>query len=446
MRFEDASTVPRDREGYLVIGNTTLSKRICQELAGGGDHVDHLVEPADDVLAEGVRRGPIAVAVVVHDDVLAVRYALATAHLDPTLRILVTIFDRTIADHVGRLLPQAVVTSPAGIAAPSLAGPCLGPDVVAAWVEGGVEHRVVQAGGDRAHHTAPRPQRGDAGVRLGQLVLRLGVHDLSARLMVVGLVGLLTVLAVDFVWLMLGGHHGVADAFLESARVVATVGPGPTDPSAAYATFSGIAMLCCVGFTALFTAGLVDRLLEPRLISMLGSRSAPRRDHVIVVGMGQVGIRLCTELRRLGVPVVGVERDPAAPQLHVARALRIPVVAGHGGDREVLERVGLRRALALAAVGSDENDNIAIAIAANAIAPGTRVVLRAGEQEAIAETRSLLPLGVTRDVWSIAAARIVDVLRDGNDDDPVARLLEGPADDADTATEQRQPCRHAAMT
>ena len=146
------------------------------------------------------------------------------------------------------------------------------------------------------------------------------------------------------------------------------------------------------------------------------------------------------------MPVVGVERDPAAPQLHVARALRIPVVAGHGGDREVLERVGLRRALALAAVGSDENDNIAVAMAANAIAPGTRVVLRAGEQEAIAETRSLLPLGVTRDVWSIAAAHIVDVLREGSAGDPVARLLETPAEDADRAVEKRQACRHAVLT
>jgi voltage-gated potassium channel Kch len=446
VRVEDARALPGDRAGYLVIGNTPLSKRICQELAGGGDHVDHLVQPADDVLAEGVRRRPVAVAVVVHDDVLAVRYALATAHLDPTLRMLVTIFDRTIADHVARLLPQAVVTSPAGIAAPSLAGPCLGSDVVAAWEADGVEHRVVQAGGDRVHRTAPRRSRGDARVRVSQLMLRLGVQDLSARLMVGGLLGLLTVLAVDFVWLMVDGHHGVADAFLESARVVATVGPGPTDASAAYATFSAIAMLCCVGFTALFTAGLVDRLLEPGLVSLLGTRSAPRRDHVIVVGMGQVGIRLCTELRRLGVPVVGVERDLAAPQLHVARALRIPVVTGHGGDREVLERVGLRRALALAAVGSDENDNIAVAIAANAIAPGTRVVLRAGEQEAIAETRSLLPLGVTRDVWSIAAARVVDVLRDGSGADPVARLLDTSADDAVLSADHRQPCRHAVMT
>jgi voltage-gated potassium channel Kch len=445
VRVDDTRPLPDGHARYLVIGDTTLSKRICHEIASGTDHVDHLVEPADDVLAEAVLKGPSAVAVVVHDDVLAVRYALAIAHLDPTLRVVVTIFDRTIADHVGALLPQAVVTSPAAIAAPSLAGPCLGPDVLAAWEADGVEHRVVSSGGERVHHTAPPRSRGRAQVRVSQWILRLRVQDLSARLMVGGLLGLLAVLAIDFTWLMSDDHHSAADAFFESARVVATVGPGPADPSAAYAIFTSIAMLACVGFTALFTAGLVDRLLEPRLIALLGSRSAPRRDHVIVVGMGQVGIRLCTELRRLGVPVVGVERDLAAPQLHVARALRLPVVAGHGGDREVLERVGLRRAMALAAVGSDENDNIAVAIAANAIAPGTRVVLRAGEQDAIAETRSLLPLGVTRDVWSIAAARIVDILRNGSAVSPIARLLRTPADNAGSPAEQRRSCRHTLV-
>jgi hypothetical protein len=81
----------------------------------------------------------------------------------------------------------------------------------------------------------------------------------------------------------------------------------------------------------------------------------------------------------------------------------------------VLERLGLRRALALAAVGSDEYDNIAVAIAANAISPATRVVLRAGEQEAIAETRSLLPLGLTRDVLGLTARSIAGRMRDAEE-------------------------------
>jgi voltage-gated potassium channel Kch len=232
----------------------------------------------------------------------------------------------------------------------------------------------------------------------------------------------------------------VLDALLESARVVAAVGPGPTAGSAAYAVFSAAAMLATVGFTALFTAGLVDRMLEPRLVSLFGARRAPGRDHVIVVGMGQVGIRLCMELRRLGVPVMGVERDPAAAQLHVARALRIPVVVDHGADRGVLERLGLWRARALAAVGSDEYDNIAVAIAADAVAPGGRVVLRAGEQEAIAETRSLLPLGVTTDVVSMAARRIGELLTDHELAPQGSR--EVPVTAARADAHRRLSCRH----
>jgi voltage-gated potassium channel Kch len=380
---------------FLVIGKTTLSRRVCEELAAYGEGIDHLAEPGDRELQAAVDRGLTGAAVTVHDDVQALRYALALAHLDVELRIVVTIFDRTIADRVRALLPQAVVTSAADLAAPSLTGACL-------------EHALSGRGRRHVGLAVPRPQ------------------DLSSRLLLAGFFGLLAVLVTDFAWLTLAGRRGVLTALLESSRVVATVGPGPLRGSSAYSVFSAVAMLATVGFTAIFTAGLVNRMLEPRLTTLFGARRAPRRDHVIVVGLGQVGIRLCAELRRQGWPVVGVERDETAAQLHVARALRIPVVIDHGADRAVLERLGLRRAVALAAVGSDEYDNIAVAIAANAIAPGTRVVLRAGEQEAIAETRSLLPLGITRDVLSIAARSIADSLRVDTD--------QGPLDDRASAT------------
>lgn len=38
-------------------------------------------------------------------------------------------------------------------------------------------------------------------------------------------------------------------------------------------------------------------------------RAVRRRDHVVIAGMGQVGIRLALLLRDSGVPVVGIERD-----------------------------------------------------------------------------------------------------------------------------------------
>ena len=55
-------------------------------------------------------------------------------------------------------------------------------------------------------------------------------------------------------------------------------------------------------------------------------------------------------------------------------------------------------------MGSDDLDNIEIAIAALGIAPETRVVLRAGEGDVVTETRSLFHIGQVVDVSALTAA------------------------------------------
>ncbi len=221
------------------------------------------------------------------------------------------------------------------------------------------------------------------------------------------MLAVLAVLIGDWVWLV-GCGHPSAEAFFDAARVVAGVGPaGAPADAQGYQVFAGLAMLSTVAFTALFTAGVVDRMLGPKLIGLVGPRTLPRSGHVIVVGVGQVGMRFCAELRSRGVPVVGVERDPQAAAARLVRNSGVPVMTGNGGDRHVLERLRLRTARALAAVGSDDLDNIAVAIAARGVAADTRVLIRVGEHEAIAETRSLLPMGTIRDVTGMAAGYVV---------------------------------------
>ena len=78
-----------------------------------------------------------------------------------------------------------------------------------------------------------------------------------------------------------------------------------------------------------------------------------------------------------------------------------PSGLGDGSDRRLLEKLRVHRARALAAVGSDDLDNIAVALAVAGTAPSCRLIIRAGEHEAIAKTRSLLPLNIIRDVTSI---------------------------------------------
>jgi voltage-gated potassium channel Kch len=127
----------------------------------------------------------------------------------------------------------------------------------------------------------------------------------------------------------------------------------------------------------------------------------PRRDHVVVVGLGQVGLRLCMMLRTLGVPVTAVELDPDADNIRRARQYDIPVVIGRGSSRAVLRRLSLERARALAAVTSDEIENIAAAVAGLAIRRTLRTVLRAGGGDVLDETRALFRIGSVRDVYLI---------------------------------------------
>ena len=52
---------------------------------------------------------------------------------------------------------------------------------------------------------------------------------------------------------------------------------------------------------------------------------------------------------------------------------------------------------------SDDLVNIAVSVAALAIGPHVRIVLRAGDDDAVTETRALFPIGEVRDVNRIGA-------------------------------------------
>ncbi len=168
-------------------------------------------------------------------------------------------------------------------------------------------------------------------------------------------------------------------------------------------------MLLSLVLEATATAGLINRLMSPRLVAIVGRRTLPRRGHVIVVGLGQVGVRLCLMLRQRGIPVVGLERAAEVPNIRIARTLGIPVMVGDGAERRLLLRLGADRALALAAVTSDDHVNVEISVAATAISEHLRVVLRAGDDDAVTETRALFHIGVVRDVNRLAAEHFADL-------------------------------------
>jgi hypothetical protein len=319
----------------------------------------------------------------------------------------VTIFDRTVADQVVKSIPNCQVISMADAAVGSILGPCFDPDLTALHRDGDLLG--IRAGGAEPAVVAldHRP-RGLASRVARRLRAQLRPHDRWSRMLLWSLGGLLALVAGETVVGLTAGHEPFVGALYGAVKTITTVGPGAAleEGPGWVQLYGALSMATALVLTAIFTAVLVNRLLSRRLTGILGSRTVPRSDHVIVVGLGQVGLRLCLELRALGIEVVAVEQDPAAAHVPIARSLSVPILIRRAGDRQVLERLSLRSARALAAVTSDERENIAVSVAALAVAPGVRTVLRAGSNEVTRETQALFPIGVAQDMQRIAATAL----------------------------------------
>ncbi len=395
----------------LVIGDLEATRLVCALLRDEGVDVVHLLEPEEAALRTALEHPVAGVAIVVRGDLPALRFALLVEHLQPGVPIVVTIFDRTLGRHLAEVLPRCTVTSPADVAAPAIAAACVRPEALAVLAgAGGVQELVETDEGVALRASVLEPD--GWGRRVGRWLPRR--HGGSEGILLLGLAGLLATIGIEWLLAAVVLHEGLVEGFYTSARLVATVGPGEAEVHGApgwYLGVSGVLMLVGIAFTGALVAGLVDWIVGARTAALVGPRRVPRRDHVVVAGLGQVGLRVAQLLRGLRVPVVLVERAERAPNLAAAREGRLPVVIGDASSRAVLGRVGVRRARAVAAMGSEDLDNIAIAINALALAPDVRTVLRAGEGAAVTETTSLFRIGHVGDVGVMTAAWVCASVR-----------------------------------
>jgi voltage-gated potassium channel Kch len=388
----------------LLLGAGDLTDETCAALEASGAEVVRLEDPSAEELGEALERGADAVAVVSRDDAWPLRAALLVRHLDADVPIVATIFDPATGQELEHEIRNIAITSLAEIVAPSLAGPCLGDDL-AAVLDGERPTGVRCNGGEVA--VAPLPEVRARRLRaLTTAILR--PFDRSAALVFFGAVGLALILIAETVAAAIVLDQSLVDAFYGAVKTLVTVDPNPAvqDGPEWFKVVISISMLVALLFAAAFTGGLVERLIGRNLTGLLGRRAVPRSDHVVVVGLGQVGLRLCMLLREAGISVVALDDQPDGENVGHARRLGLPVVIGRGADPSLLRRLSLDRAIALAAVTADDLQNIKVALAARAESRDLRVVLRAGSNAIGGETRSLERLGHVRDVHRIGAVYI----------------------------------------
>jgi len=340
---------------------------------------------------------------VAGEDPIVLRTALMVRAVSDDVPLLLTIFDPTMAGEIAHAWPNTQVTSLADIVAPSLAGPCIDERFTSVSVDGDRPVGLVEDGDDVREEpiASRRPRRLEAFLRA-----LFTPYDTSAGLLLFGTIGLVAVFLIEAVTAAFVLDQNIIDAIYGSAKTVVTVDPNLDVAKGPgwYKLFTSATMIVALVLAAGFTAGLVNRVIGRRLTGLVGRRAGPRRDHVVVVGLGHVGLRLCLVLRACGIPVIAVERDEDGELLGLAKKLGLAVLVGRGSDPSLMERMSLPKARAVAAVTADDLENIAVAMAARSVHRDVRVVLRVGDGEVANETRSLLPLGLVRDVHRIAAA------------------------------------------
>jgi voltage-gated potassium channel Kch len=156
-------------------------------------------------------------------------------------------------------------------------------------------------------------------------------------------------------------HLSVLDAAYFTVETITTVGYGDFSfrGQAPWLMASAIClMLAGALFVAVFFALLTNALVSRRISESLGrQRITGLTGHILVIGLGSVGVQVVQQLTAAGRDIVVLEKNEHNRHLGQIRALGVPVVIADATMPVVLESVRLTSASAVAVVTSDDLAN-----------------------------------------------------------------------------------------
>ncbi len=164
-----------------------------------------------------------------------------------------------------------------------------------------------------------------------------------------------------------GTRMTLVDAVYFTAETIGTIGYGDfsfREQSNWLRVYAVFLMAAGAVLAALVYALLTNLLVSRRLQESLGhGQVTGLRGHVVVVGLGSVGVKVVESVLAARAPVVVVEADEQNRYLAQARALGAKVVLGDATLAGTLDLVNLDRARAVAVLTSDDLTNLEVALA-----------------------------------------------------------------------------------
>lgn len=382
-----------------------------------------------------------ALALVDQGDVENFHSALRAHELNPGIRLVIRMFNTGLGFRIRTLFADCVVMSMSEMAAPSFIAAAMNeravdylrlsdrtlfvadatevsPEQVVCGLAAGPGEEIalvppaVAAAGRRSFTAPGRPSAASGRVlalagrtpyspgrpRLWLSLIRYLVRHSLIRLLS-GLVAFIALCCCLLVLIGTGWGTAVYETMLDAAGAAAP----EADKSLWFKlfqlaiTFTGLAM------TPVITALVVGGVLRAQLDDFTAPDPARYEDHVVVAGLGNVGMRVLEQLSDLGVRVVGLDYDENARGVPQARALGVPVVIGQATWEDTLRAAGVARARALVLLTSSNAVNLEAAMLGQSYRDDLRVVLRLSDDDLADRVQRSLDKAVVRSVFQLAA-------------------------------------------
>ncbi|QDY11971.1 TrkA family potassium uptake protein [Micromonospora sp. HM134] len=395
--------------------------------------------------------GADGLALLHQDDVGNMQAALCAQDVEPRLRLVVRMFNTSLANGLRQLFPDSAVLSDASMAAPAFVAAALGEvapthfrhggrtlyvarraDVRPADVVCGLAVttdpelvRVLPADEQAADVVLAEATGQPAGTELAArrlvrarrrrrplAVLLRAVRSFATRKIGIAVLTLLGVIAL-LGWL---NARAVAVSWTEALylTLVTTLSgqdPDVTKPAAAQ-IMQVVLNLAGLALIPLITAVVVDGIVNARLALHAGRIQPERTGHVVVVGLGNIGTRVMAQLHDFGVEVVAIDRSAEARGAALARRLGVPLIVGDAAREETLRSASVEHCQALVVVSTDDGVNLRAALNGRALNPELRVVLRLFDGDFAERIQRAFGIGISRSVSYLAAPSFAAALLD----------------------------------
>nr|WP_245675610.1 potassium channel protein [Micromonospora halophytica] len=468
-----------DRPHYVICGHDPLSYWVARallvpELAAGrvritlivperrrgdgpdGRELDGVQVVRADRLDEATFRraglaGAAGLALLHQDDVGNMHAALCAQEVEPRLRLVVRMFNTSLANGLREFFPDSAVLSDASMAAPAFVAAALGEvapthfrhagrtlyvaerdDVRPKDVVCGLAVttdpdlvRVLPADEQAADVVLAEATGQPAGTELAArrlvrarrrrqplAVLLRAVRSFATRKIGIAVIVLLAVIA-GLGWLNARATDVSWTEALYLTLVTTLSGQDPdvTKPAAAQ-IMQVVLNLAGLALIPLITAVVVDGIVNARLALHTGKIQPDRTGHVVVVGLGNIGTRVMAQLRDFGVEVVAIDRSAEARGASLARRLGVPLIVGDAAREETLRSASVEHCQALVVVSTDDGANLRAALNARALNPELRMVLRLFDGDFAERIQKAFDIGVSRSVSYLAAPAFAAALLD----------------------------------